>query len=274
MIVGEGVRRVRSVWGSPNNAALFLGRLLPLALALALFLPNLRRRRIYAALAALLALTLFLTFSLGALALGIPASAALIALVWLWPARRRLHAAHLALIGVLLAGAIFLVAFAAGPRLSTLFETGTGTGFFRVAVWTSALHMIGDHPLFGVGLDNFLYEYPKYILPEAWREPNLSHPHNVLLDFWVRLGILGVGVLIWMEAEFFRHTWRAFRQGNDLRLRALAIGLMASMVDFLAHGMVDAAYFVVDLAFVFMFTLGITASLNARDSNEMSPGPN
>ena len=32
---------------------------------------------------------------------------------------------------------------------------------------------------------------------------------------------------------------------------------MASMVDFLAHGLVDAAYFVVDLAFVFMLTLAL-----------------
>ena len=132
--------------------------------------------------------------------------------------------------------------------------------------------MIRDHPLFGVGLDNFLYEYPKYILPEAWREPNLSHPHNVVLDFWVRLGILGVAVLIWMEVEFLRRAWRAFRQKQDLQTRALAVALMASMLDFLAHGMVDAAYFVVDLAFVFMFTLGVAASFTAEGKQQVPGG--
>jgi O-antigen ligase len=263
LIVGEGVSRVRSVWGSPNNAALFLGRLLPLALALALFLRGSRLRWLYVVLAILLALTLYLTYSLGALVLGIPAGIALIALVWWWPNRRRLRIRHVALVGLALVAAVILVAFAGGPRLQTLFQTGTGTGFFRIAVWTSALHMIRDHPLFGVGLDNFLYEYPKYILPEAWREPNLSHPHNVLLDFWVRQGVLGVLVLIWLEVEFFLRAWHMFRQEGDLATRALAVGLSASMVDFLAHGMVDAAYFVVDLAFVFMLTLGVAASLTA-----------
>ncbi len=32
---------------------------------------------------------------------------------------------------------------------------------------------------------------------------------------------------------------------------------MASMIDFLAHGLIDASYFVVDLAFVFMLTLAL-----------------
>ncbi len=37
--------------------------------------------------------------------------------------------------------------------------------------------------------------------------------------------------------------------------RALSIGVAGSMVDFLAHGLVDAAYFVIDLAFVHMLSL-------------------
>jgi hypothetical protein len=51
--------------------------------------------------------------------------------------------------------------------------------------------MIRDHPLTGLGLDNFLYYYPEYILPEALAEPNLSHPHNILLEALYELGVLG-----------------------------------------------------------------------------------
>lgn len=269
VIIGEGVRRVRSVWGSPNNAALFLGRLLPIALAFALFLPEARNKRAYAVIVFLLALTLFLTYSLGALVLGVPASIALLALVWLWPSRHRLRPVHAAVLAALLIGGVAVALLAGGSRLQSLFQTGTGTGFFRVAVWTSATNMIRDHPILGVGLDNFLYEYPKYILPEAWREPNLSHPHNVLLDFWLRLGILGPVVLIWIQVEFFRRIWRTLGSGQGPWARALAVGLAASMVDFLAHGMVDAAYFVVDLAFVFMFTLGVAVSISETEKGRL-----
>ncbi|MGB8643837.1 MAG: O-antigen ligase family protein [Anaerolineae bacterium] len=269
LIQADALGRVRAVWGSPNNAALFLGRLLPLALALALFVPGLRRWS-YAALAALLAVILYFTYSRGALFFGIPASLALIGLIGLWERRGRLRVPRWAVLALPVLGVVAIAALLSTARVQSWFQEGTGTGFFRVAVWTSAVHMIADHPLFGVGLDNFLYEYPKYILPEAWREPNLSHPHNVLLDFWVRLGVFGAVVLLWLQVEFFRRAMRAARRSSDTWLHALVIGLMASMVDFLAHGLIDAAYFVVDLAFVFMLTLALIAWLD--DASRQTAG--
>ncbi len=264
VIVVDTIRRIHAVWESPNNAALFLGRLLPISLALTLMLPRTRARWWYLALTGLLALTILLTFSLGGLLIGVPASVLVVAGLWLWQARGRVSYARVVIVGIILLGVVALVVVTNSARFAKLFDPGTGTGFFRVAVWTSGVNMIRDHPLFGVGLDNFLYEYPKYILPEAWREPNLSHPHNVVLDFWVRLGIFGLLVFAWLEFEFFRRAWRAFRASNDILIQALALGLMGSMVDFLAHGMFDAAYFVVDLAFVFMLTLGLVATADGR----------
>ena len=34
------------------------------------------------------------------------------------------------------------------------------------------------------------------------------------------------------------------------------------MIDFLTHGLIDASYFVVDLAFVFMLTLALIQNVN------------
>ncbi len=44
-------------------------------------------------------------------------------------------------------------------------------------------------------------------------------------------------------------------------MQALTLGLMASMVSFLAHGLVDTGFRLTDLAFVFMLTLGIVRNL-------------
>jgi hypothetical protein len=41
---------------------------------------------------------------------------------------------------------------------------------------------------------------------------------------------------------------------------------MASMIDFLAHGLIDASYFVVDLAFVFMLTLALMQEVDKEPS--------
>lgn len=269
VIAADGVSRIYAVWGSPNNVALFLGRLFPLALVFALLLAG-RARWVYAALAALFGLTIYLTYSRGALLLGIPASLLFILIVLLTKSGLWSRTTRVVLVAVAVIAAVALLPVASTARFQSLFQSGTGTGFFRVAVWTSALQMIRDHPFWGVGLDNFLYEYPKYILPEAWREPNLSHPHNLVLDFWVSLGILGVVVLVWVLVEFFRRAWRLFTLTADSSIsenvwvRALALGLMASMVDFIAHGMIDSAYFVIDLAYVFVLSLALVGGLTAE----------
>ncbi|MDE3087963.1 MAG: O-antigen ligase family protein, partial [Chloroflexota bacterium] len=257
VIVGEGVRRVLAVYGSPNNLALYLDRALPLVIALFVVRDSSRPERaqarttndmprlVYALAAIPIALAWYLTYSRGAW-LGVAAGLLLIGLM---SGRRvRLTIAALVVVGV-----IALIPFSQTERFKSLFQEGTGTGFFRISVWQSGIAMIRDHPLFGVGLDNFLYEYPKYIQPDAWREPNLAHPHNIVLDFWVRMGVLGVVALVWFLYEFYRAGFHELAGTN----RALVLGLMASMTAALAHGMIDAAYFYVDLAFVWMLMFGV-----------------
>jgi O-antigen ligase len=137
-------------------------------------------------------------------------------------------------------------------------DASTGTTFFRIQLWQSSVAMIRDHPLLGVGLDNFLYHYRSYyVLPTAWEEFNLSHPHNLVLDFWLRLGLLGVGILVWLLVAFFRRGWQAYRGLPEGRERLLVLGLLAGMVNFVAHGLVDNAFFLVDLAFVFVLMLAL-----------------
>ncbi len=282
VIVGEGVRRVLAVYGSPNNLALYLDRALPFVIARALFadggrlkvtatkaqsLPSqaqptqvglvqlLRRihspRSLYALAALFIVAALYLTYSRGAWLIGLPAG---LLFIGLFSGRR----VRFAVVGLVVIGVIALIPFSQTERFKSLFQEGTGTGFFRVSVWQSGIEMIRDHPIFGVGLDNFLYEYPKYIQPDAWREPNLSHPHNIVLDFWLRLGVLGIVALGWLVFGFYRTGFRKLAGEN----RALALGLMASMTAALAHGMIDAAYFYVDLAFVFMLTAGVMMQLD------------
>jgi O-antigen ligase len=103
-----------------------------------------------------------------------------------------------------------------------------------------------------------LYQYrTRYILPEAWQEPNLSHPHNLLLDFGLRLGLGGIAILLWLQVAFWRAAWRLYRT----RPEPLVLGLMGSMAIFVSHGLVDNSYFLVDLAFTFFLTVGLVQGL-------------
>tara|TARA_B100001146_G_scaffold219667_1_gene227221 strand:- start:353 stop:757 length:405 start_codon:yes stop_codon:yes gene_type:complete len=128
--------------------------------------------------------------------------------------------------------------------------------------------MIADRPITGVGLDNFLYSYRgKYISPDAWQDPNISHAHNLILDFSSRLGLPGLATVLWMLYAFFRTANKTINVTKDPRLRLLTIGLAASMVNFVAHGLVDASYWFVDLAFTFMLTISIIQRIMNTDNS-------
>jgi O-antigen ligase len=204
----EGVWRVRGLYGSPNNLALVLDRIMPLTLALAAFgtsrLPSwgaLARKpgergaagaRLFYAIAALITATACLaTFSKGALLLGLPAGISLVLFAGAWRARQRWPLWMLG--GLAVVGILALAVLLRTSRFADLFNFQAGTSFFRLKLWQGAWQMGLDHPWLGVGPDNFLYAYrTRYVLPSVWQELNLSHPHNLLLDLWTRLGIAGL----------------------------------------------------------------------------------
>lgn len=279
-ITAEGVHRALGAYGSPNNLALLLDRAASILIAVlvtaypALFRPAgaagtgasvsrpIRHRRIPYAVALMpILIALLLTFSRGALLLGLPAALLFIGVM-------RGGRALLIALGTLAVAGIGLLPFLGTDRFRSMLDLRGGTGFFRLRLWQSSWAMLRDHPWLGVGLDNFLYQYrTRYILPDAWQEPNLSHPHNVLLDFGTRLGMGGVAVLLWLQIAFWRLAWRLYSRQARGEGQALTLGLMASMVAALAHGLVDNSFFLVDLAFIFFMILGIIGKL--ADSTEL-----
>jgi O-antigen ligase len=277
-----GLPRIHSVYGSPNNDALYLGRVLPLLLAVTMFsqwpwrrpamdagrglaarfawLTGLIGRRTLYALAVLpVALAIVLSASRAALLIGIPAAVVAVCILaggrWRYIGIGVLALAGLALL-VLLSGA--MAPLLAHTRFANTLDLTSGTGFFRVNLWQSALVMWRDHPFLGVGPDNFLYAYRGfYIQPAAWQEPNLSHPHNIVLDFATRLGTLGLLCGIAMAVGIVNLIHRALTAPGRQPYRMLVVGLAGLFVDMVAHGMVDNAFFLVDLAFVFMLACGL-----------------
>jgi O-antigen ligase len=246
----EGLARLRSVYGSPNNVALYLERALPLTLSFALLGQHKGRRLAYSLCAAIMMLTFVLTFSKGGLLLGLPAALSVILIGW--QSQRGLVIVSVALC----LGLVALPILSQLPRFADLLNFSSGTSFFRVKLWQSAWHMALDHPLLGVGPDNFLYAYRShYLLPEAWQEPNLSHPHNWVLDFLSRLGAPGLLVGLWLFAAFARAALEAYRAATQTHWRderAFALGALASLAATLTHGLVDHSFFLMDLALAFV----------------------
>lgn len=110
----------------------------------------------------------------------------------------------------------------------------------RLVLWQGTLRMIQAHPFFGAGLSGFPVLYP--LFKEARHVEILQYPHNIVLNFWVETGLLGLisfCVLVW---QFFARIWRMSAR-DEFRAP-----LAAAMITLLVHGLVDVPYFKNDLA--------------------------
>jgi O-antigen ligase len=147
------------------------------------------------------------------------------------------------------------------PSLAARLDPRGNTGILRLSLWQASLNMFLDYPIFGVGLDNFLYEYRgAYMFDTAWREPNLSHPHNLILDFATRLGSMG----LMAGATLFIAFWQVARQlpaRLNTAWRPVGVGILGALAYSLAHGLVDQSFFLVDLAGSTMLLLGMSIKL-------------
>jgi putative inorganic carbon (HCO3(-)) transporter len=65
----------------------------------------------------------------------------------------------------------------------------------RLEIWRTALLMIRDHPLLGVGLNNFMDIYPLYQHPEGFGT-SMSMAHNIFLEFGATTGIPGLALFM------------------------------------------------------------------------------
>lgn len=261
----EGVRRVQSLYDSANNLALYLDRTLAVTLALLVWGGSGRARWVWGVLAVPQALAWLFTFSKGALLLAAPAQLAVLGGAGLWLLGRGRRGPLVLLGGLAIVGLLLLVPFAATERFQRLFDFEQGTGFLRIQLWRSSWQMALDHWWLGVGPDHFLYTYRSvYLLPSAWQEPNLNHPHNLLLDWWTRLGLVGLGLGgVWLAAGMGQlGRWlRATASERSTGEPALAVGCLAAAAAGLAHGLIDASYALPDLmwSWVLLFGLGSAA---------------
>ena len=268
-ITAEGVRRaIGYLYGSPNNLSLFLDRAFPMLLAMLFFRTGHRRQISYAIGLLIVTVALVLTFSKGALLIAMPVTILFFALI------RGGKTAWLGAGSLLIMLSLALFPISRTERFQSTFSLRPGsTAFFRLRVWESGWAMLRDHPFTGVGLDNFLYQYrTRYILPSAWQEPNLSHPHNLFLDFGTRLGLGGILILFWLLAQFWFSAIQTYRRLPSGVTKAIILGLMGSMLTFLTHGLIDNSYFLVDLAYTFFLTIGLVEMLSAQPySSKMNP---
>lgn len=177
----------------------------------------------------------------GLIAAGVAVAASL---VFAPRSRRRVIALLLPALGV-----AALWAAASPSALHRITSIG-GSGGGRVSLWTVGWRITEDHPIVGVGLNNFRVREPAYaqqpgLLPDAQeiiRRPQVVH--NIYLELLAETGVIGLGLFLAFIAAALRTAWLAAKRFDDLGERALANLSRAVLVGTISF--LTAAFFLTD----------------------------
>jgi O-antigen ligase len=253
------VPRAAATLSHPNEAAVLLELTLPLLLAWAWTTSSRWQPALFFASAATL-LALVLTFSRA----GLLAAAVALAILAIFAAtrsghhtRRRLTALGAVLLVVPLALA-WTAVFDPGldRRLLAGLDESSSVQPPRTEFWSVALDMARDHPLLGVGPDNFRWLFASY---SGTSEDNLGiHAHDQYLEALADTGVLGLIGLVWLLAALMRNALqRARTVGSDWPWRA---ALLASLSAWLVHALLDDFERFWPTSIVFWLLVGLSLS--------------
>jgi O-antigen ligase len=102
----------------------------------------------------------------------------------------------------------------------------------RLLATEAAVHMAADHPILGIGLDQFKTEYVGgYKTSQA--HLSLDSAHTFWPEVAAELGIPALGLVVLIFAAAMLVLWRIYRAPPDQATRLLALTLLASLVAWL-----------------------------------------
>jgi len=250
---------IGGLFSNPNNLALHLVTMIPISLALLLASRGLLRKSLYLGASLLLAVGLVATFSRAGF---IGFVCVVVFLVWKLAGRNRAIFATVALTLLLLG-----LMLAPGEYRDRLTTTGDDSALARSDDLKHSLLIAARHPLFGVGMDN-------YILYS-----NTAHAtHNSYTQVASEMGLIAFAVYVLFLLSPFkglRRLEQATRKpGKKPRAYYLAIGLQAGLVGYMVVSFFASVAFVWYAYYLVAYAICLQR-LNFADSTlKLQPSPN
>jgi O-antigen ligase len=162
------------------------------------------------------------------------------------------------------------------------------SGQIRQQQWKETVKMLGQgHYFFGTGLN----QYPIAVAPyhqagiffnrdhlanfgtltyasstlraKYWQPVEIyQYPHNIILNFWTELGLLGLLLFIWLIVKYLIINYRLYRYLKNQPDRYLILGLIGAMTAIIIQGLVDVPYFKNDLSAMFWLFFALSGAVN------------
>ena len=135
----------------------------------------------------------------------------------------------------------------------------------RLDLWCQVIGLVGEHPLTGVGLNNFILVHgqrPEY--GGFYVYQGAPHAHNTLLQSAVDYGLPGLVAVAGMYAALAWAARRAHQRLAGHALDAVALGATFGLVVYALHGLVDTVAIGAKPGFVVWAFAGVLAGIRAH----------
>ncbi|MCB2354012.1 O-antigen ligase family protein [Clostridium estertheticum] len=141
----------------------------------------------------------------------------------------------------------------------------------RIKLWKTAIMMIKDHPILGVGNGNYISRYNEYVSKYKGLSYNAykRYPaHNSYLKVESELGIVGIVSFLAVLVTSLIRVKKLFTITNDKFIKAFYMGAFASMIAFFFMNISDNLFFVPMATTYFWFLIATAESLlNSSEIN-------
>ena len=142
----------------------------------------------------------------------------------------------------------------------------------RIVFYRSSIEMIKDHPLIGVGVNTYMKAYPKYKVKDGGIiTPDNPYAHNNYLQMAGEIGLLGLGVFLWIMVSLFlelRAIYSGVRHPNSKSVchqyeyvKNVVLGLGCGIWAFLLNGLTESSFYFSKIVVVFWVVIGLGMSL-------------
>lgn len=143
----------------------------------------------------------------------------------------------------------------------------------RVATWKFTLLMINDHPLLGSGIGTYKYNTLRYQAEFFSQGKNRSlYPHgfadkahNEYLQLWAEMGIIGLGIFIWLIITYFSYELKVLRNTKEKYKQGMIIGLMGAVVGVLVDAIFGFPLHLPATVILFWLVVGLSVVLGSTE---------
>ncbi len=235
---GAGPWRVMGTLGHPNRLGMFLEILLPMCFALFLIEKQKLMRFFAISVFGLGIVALIMTGSRGA---WVSFTFALAILFYFAIKSKAMRFSSLIGPGIAALILITIMTFAFSDMIEErLYGEDHGSAMSRIPMMQIAFNLIQDHPIGGVGINNYaevMQQYNDTILGR--RFGTIPRPvHNMYLLVIGETGLLGFGMLLSMMIMFGATLLKSIKSENRT-ISLINIALLAGLGAMCVHGMVD-----------------------------------